>query len=171
MKQAAMGSEEHTTQARRRTWLAGWSPVVSLSRRPESGAECMRAPGLARRRSKSSSASGVVQAAVAAAFPPQRLVVGVAREAGRHRHRVVVDVGGAGAAAEPGHGGHLDGHAGVAGAAPVAAARRRRPQPRLVLRQVLLLRLTETRHPTRCQSQSVSGLRRRGGRVVRTVRT
>ena len=74
---------------------------------------------------------GVVEAAVAAAFPPKRLVVGVAREAG---HRVVGD---AGRAAEPRHGRHLDGRAGVARAAPVAAARRRRPQPRLVLRQVL----------------------------------
>jgi hypothetical protein len=84
---------------------------------------------------------GVVQAAVAAAFPPQRLVVGVAGEAG---HRVGVGVGDAGRAPEPrGRGRHLHGHAGVAGAAPVAADRRRRPQPRLVLRQVLL-RLTET---------------------------
>ena len=94
----------------------------------------------------SSSTLGVVQAAVAAAFPPQRLVVGVAREAG-HRHRVVGD---AGRAAEPGRGRHLDGHAGVAGAAPVVAARRRRPQPRLVLRQVLHLTKTQ-RH---CQSLS-----------------
>lgn len=87
----------------------------------------------------SRSTLGVVQAAVAAAFPPQRLVVGEAREAG-HRHRVVGD---ARCAAEPGRGRHLDGHAGVAGAAPVVAARRRRPQPRLVLRQVLL-HLTKT---------------------------
>lgn len=92
----------------------------------------------------SSSTLGVVQAAVAAAFPPQRLVVGVAREAG-NRHRVVGD---ARRAAEPRRGRHLDGHAGVAGAAPVVAARRRRPQPRLVLRQVL--------HLTRTQRTTVS---------------
>jgi hypothetical protein len=55
----------------------------------------------------------VVEAAGAAAFPPQRFVVGVSREAGDD-DRV----------AGPRDGGHLDGRAGIARAAPVVAARR-----------------------------------------------
>ena len=71
---------------------------------------------------------GVEEVAGAAAFPPQRLVVGVLRKAGD------LVVGDADRAAKPRERRHLDGLAGVARVAPVVAARRRRAQPRLVLR-------------------------------------
>jgi hypothetical protein len=63
----------------------------------------------------------VVEAAGAVAFPPQRFVVGVSREAGDDD----LFAGDAGRRlAGPRDGGHLDGRAGVARAAPVVAARR-----------------------------------------------